>query len=66
MIEVRSQYSYNLKFDPGASTLGARPPPREAQRLPGVELSTCLPAVVGDLCCRALDGRYVYIVVNAP
>ena len=40
-LEVRSQY--NLKFDPGASTLGAPPPPWEAQWPPGVGMSSCMP-----------------------
>ena len=62
-LEVRSQN--NLKFDPGASTLGAPPPPRESQRPPRVELSSWLPAAVGDLCCRAPDDRHVYVVMKA-
>ena len=48
-LEVRSQY--NLKFDPGASTSDAPPPPWEAQRPPGVEMSSCMPAALVDLCC---------------
>ena len=63
-LEVRSQFK--LKFDPGASTLDALPPPWEAQRPPGVELSPCLPAALVDLYCRALDYRHVYIVLNGP
>ena len=63
-LEVRSQY--NLKFDPGASTLDVPPPPWEAQRPPGVEMSSCTPAALVDLCCRALDCRHVYIVLNGP
>ena len=60
--QVRS--GYNLKFDPGASTLGAPPPPKRPDDLPRKnKLSWRLPAVVGDLCCRALDGRHVYIDV---
>ena len=58
-LEVRSQY--NLKFDPGASTLNAPPPPWEAQRPPGVEMSSCLPAALVYLCCQALDCRHVYV-----
>ena len=37
------------------------PPPWEAQRPLGVKSSSCLPAVVGDLCCRGPDGRHVYV-----
>ena len=62
-LEVRSQY--NLKIDPGASTLDARPPPWEAQRPPGVEMPYMSAALV-DLCCRALECRQVYIVLNGP
>ena len=84
-LEIRSQH--NSKFDSEASTLGAPPHPREARRPPRVELSSCLPVAfihnklplrriflpvaVGDLCCRALDRRNVYIlgtvvVMNGP
>ena len=56
-LEVRSPY--NLKFDPGASTLDAAPPPWEAQRPSGVEMSSCMLAALVDLCCRALDCRHV-------
>ena len=63
-LEVRSQY--NLKFDPGASTSDAPPPPWEAQRPPGVEMSSCMPAALVDLCCRTLDCRHVLIVLNGP
>ena len=71
--EARSYY--NLKFDPGASTLDAPPPPREAQRppgielslqaqrSPGIELSLRLSASVVDLCYRALDCRHVCTIV---
>ena len=54
--EVRSQY--NCKFDIGASTLDAPPPPPwEAQRPPGIEVPSRLfvPASVVDLCFRALE-----------
>ena len=50
--EVRARYNSNV--DPGASTLGAPPPPWEAQRPSGIELSSYLPASVLYLCCRAL------------
>ena len=64
-LEVRSQY--NLKFDPGASTSDAPPPPPwEAQRPPGVEMSACMPAALVNLCCRTLDCRHVFIVLNGP
>ena len=63
-LEVRSQY--NLKFDPGASTLGAPPPPWEAQRPPGVEMSPGMPATLVDLSWRALDCRHVCIVLTSP
>ena len=62
--EVRSQH--NFKFDLGASTLDAPPPPWEAQRPTGIELPPRLPASVVDLCCRALDCRHVCTVVNGP
>ena len=62
-LQVRSGYSYNLKFDPRASTLDAPPSPWEAQRPPGVEMSSCKPAALVDLCCRALDCRHVYILL---
>ena len=61
-LEVR--YQNNWKFDPGASTLEKPPPPWEAQRPPGVETLSCLPATMVRLCCRALECRHVYIVVN--
>ena len=63
-MQVRSQY--NLKFDPAASTLDPPPPPWGGQRPPGVEMSSCMPAALVDLCCRALDCRHVYIVLNGP
>ena len=64
-LEVRSQH--DQKFDPEASTLDAPPPlPWEVQRPPGVEISSCLPAALVDLCCQALDCRHVYIVWNDP
>ena len=63
-LEVRSRRK--LKFDPGASTLNAPPPPWEAQRPPGIELSSRLPAFVVGLCCRARDSRHVCTVVNGP
>ena len=62
--EVRSQY--NFKFDLGASTLDAPPPPWEAQRPPGIEMPSHLPASVVDLCYRALDFRLVCTVANGP
>ena len=37
---------HNLKFDPGASTSDALLPPWEAQRPPGVEMSSSLPSVL--------------------
>ena len=55
-----------LKFDPGASTLDAPTPPWGAQRPPGVELPSCLLAALADLCCRALDCRHMYMVLNGP
>ena len=58
--EVRSQY--NLKFDPGVYPMGAPPPPWEAQGPPGVEMSSCMRAVMVDLCCRALDYRHACVV----
>ena len=63
-LEVRSQY--NLKFDPIASTLDAPQRPWEAQRPLGVELSSSLYIALADLCCRVLDCRHVYIVLNGP
>ena len=63
-LEVRSQY--NLKFDPGASTSDAPPPPSEAQRPPGVEMSSCMPAALVDLCCRTLDCWHMFVVLNGP
>ena len=63
-LEVRSQY--NLKLDPGASTSDAPPSPRDAQRPPRVEMSSCMPAVLVDLCCRTLDCRHVFIILNGP
>ena len=62
--EVCSQY--NFKFDLGASTLDAPPPQWEAQRPPGIELPSRLPAPVVDLCYRALDCRHVCTVANGP
>ena len=63
--EVRSQYKF--KLDLGASTLDGPPPPWEAQRPPGIELPSRLPASVVDLGCRALDCRHVCTVaVNGP
>ena len=60
--EVRSQY--NFKFDLGASTLDAPPPPWEAQRPPGIEFPSRLPASAVGLFCRALDCRHVCTVAN--
>ena len=62
--EVRSRY--NFKFDLGASTLDAPPPPWEAQRPPGIEMPSCLPASVVYLCYRALDCRHMCTVANDP
>ena len=56
----------NFMFNPGASTSDAPPPQWEAQRPPGIELSSRLPASVVDLCCRALDCLYVCTVINGP
>ena len=67
--EIANSFSvlgHNLTFDPGASTLGAPPPPWEAQRPPRVEMSSCTPAALVDLCCRALHCRHVYMVFNGP
>ena len=63
-LELRFQY--NLKFDPGASTSDAPPPPWEAQRPPEVEMSSCMPAALVDRCCRTLDCWHVFIVLNGP
>ena len=57
---------YNLKYDPGTSSLDAPPPPREAQRPPGVEMSSCMSPALVDLCCRALDYQHVYRALNGP
>ena len=47
--------------------LDVPPPPWEAQRPPGVEMSYfCMPAALVHLCCRALDYRHVYMVLNGP
>ena len=62
-LEARSQY--NLKFDAGASTLDAPPRPREAQRPPGVQMSSCTPASMVDLLPSA-SCRHVCIVLNGP
>ena len=48
-MKLEVHFQCNLKFDPGASTLDAPPPPLEAQRPPGVEMSSCLPAALVDL-----------------
>ena len=63
-LEVR--FHYDVKLDPGASTLDAPPPAWETQRPPGAEISWYVPAALVDLCSRALDCRHVYIVLNGP
>ena len=47
--EAGSCSQYGLKFDLGASTSDAPPPPWEAQRPPGVEMSWYMPAALVDL-----------------
>ena len=46
--------------------MDAPPPPWEAQRPPGIEMPSRLPASVVDLCYRALDCRHVCTVANGP
>ena len=57
-------FQENFKFDLGASTLGAPPPPWEARRRPRIEVPSPLSASVENLCCRALYFRHVCPVAN--
>ena len=63
-LEIRFQF--DLKFDPGASTLGVPPLPWEAQCPTGIEIPSRSPTPVVDLCCRALHCRHVCTDMNDP
>ena len=63
-LQVRSQQ--NLKFDPGASTLGVPGSPREAQLPPGSKGRRVCMLLWWIFDRRALDCRHVYVALDGP